>query len=179
MKYNYWVIYILPKYIDDITAFSPGENDFIYAYTDSQEILENFVSFHDTNKFKIKKYKITRDECRTLNIEFQNRYLQMVDIVTNNNGKPKTINISMTIDEKNLLDSTKYNIIWKITGLWHNMTFELKDQTLNIFNKKYKKILKKSKIHNFISYVVSPNLDNSMDEFAIYYFLFSKLLKRG
>lgn len=178
MKYNYWVIYILPDYINDVSAFKPYENDYVYAFTDSEDILNNFISFHNMSKFVVKKYKFDRNECRTLNTKYQNRYLRLIEITTGKNGKVEYIKLAMSIEEKNLLDNTKYSFMWKISNIWDVMTFELRNPTLNIFNKKYKKILKKFKFHEFIVHNKHPkNIDKAFNEFAIYYSLFNNLLK--
>ena len=178
MKYNYWVIYILPEYIEDVNSFSPYENDFIYAYTDEKELLNNFISLHDMSKFIVKKYKLEKNECSILNIKYQNRYMRMIDVNTNDKGKPTPIKIAMTIDEKNLLDNTKFSFMYKIQQIWDLMTFGLKNPTLNIFNTKYKKLLKKFRLDLFVVNTnISTDIDLAFNEFAIYYALFNKFLK--
>ena len=178
MKYNYWVIYILPEFVNDISAFKPNTNDFVYAYTDSKEILDNFISFHDMSKFIVKKYKFEKSECRILNMEYQNRYLRLMELKTGKNGGIELITMALSIDEKNLLDNTKYSMMWKISNIWTVMTFNIATPGLSIFNKKYKKLLKLFKLHNFILDPRQLNCDDDIfDEFVIYYDLFSNLLK--
>ena len=179
MKYNYWVIYVLPEYIEYVNSFSPYNNDYIYAYTDEKELLDNFISLHDMKKFMIKKYKLEKTDCSILNKKYQNRYMRMVDVITNDNGKATTIKIAMSIEEKNLLDNTRFSFMYKIQQIWDLMTFGLKEPTLNLFNKKYKKLLRKFKLDLFVVNInLSEDMDFAFNEFAIYYSLFNKLLKK-
>lgn len=189
IKYDYWVFYIDPKYINDLSCIIHDDNC-IYAYTDSKEIADLFEEFHDMEKFRRKKIPLTKEEVSNLATDELNQYLKKRKITTKDeNGKKTEIEIAVTKQEEKLIDLQVMSILNNIAYKLPKVPFPinaLQDNLIKELNKFYFfEIVNNLVVQNpsdFMIYgdhiEIYPKKSKIFaDELSIYVYLFHDLLK--
>lgn len=130
-RYKYWVYYVNPDIVDDLTCII-NEPNFIYAYTDSKELSNLFEKFHDMRKFIKKKLILTRQEVNNLAHDEMNQYLiKRILHSQDKNGKMIDIECAVTKQEEKHLNLQVMTVLNKLVynvGINTFPAYALKDE---------------------------------------------------
>ncbi len=115
-EYKYYIFYINPELLDDITCII-NDDTCIYAYTDDKKIADMFSYYHNDNLIR-KKQILSRKEVNILARDEQNQILSLRTFITSDeNGKMIKTKIPVTKQEEKHIDltvlSTLHNLVYK------------------------------------------------------------------
>ena len=147
--YKYWIYYINPKYVDDITCII--DDSLIYAYTDVKELSDIFEFYHDMSKFAKKKVELDRLEVNLLARDEQRKMLKFRKFTTHDkSGNVKIVDIPVTSDEEKYIDL-------QVMSSLNNLIYKKSINTFptNIFTDDFIKLLRRLKIPYIFDYVTS------------------------
>jgi len=190
IKYTYWIYYIDPRLIDDLTCII-NESNYIYAYTDNKEYSEIFENIHDMSKFIKKKLQLTKTEVNILAQEEMLQYLKRRSLITKDSeGNSMQVDMVLTMQEERYLElqtiSSINNLIYKVcVNPFPIRIFD--NRVIEDLNKIYFDELMNNSIHGKSSPLIGTNFIEILfkgvkhkiiaDEVSIYIHLFHNILK--